>query len=1165
MIPVRRIPFIVEILIVFIFIFVLATERLKDKPQLGRKRSTKSSRPENERTHGNINGSIHPSYVPPYSSALCASDDESIPRPNHESARFENKNDVGNFAVIGLLKISVSSKNSSTDRCTSRQSIEDPARSKPVDNSPISRRVVSVNANSESLKTPKSNCPIISTSGQLKDKRPTQTFGSQKAYRAKYCNEVVVDYNSDSSSSSETGEDSDGEIAQTPRKLFLKVDRNPNSVSNLKQSTHSNSQHNSDLTTTEKSTRSIQDKFESIKASNQTMDSLPNTDKEKSLALRIRTLCQTYHVKIPNDTTMKDLINIAWCEIKFSKERYAKESHVLLLFNHRLHIFVESDPNTLIRDFLLLSPFSHSSGSDPIDFYAYGLPIQRAPCMYSFDDDFSSIFGNPESWSPSYFIDYKQSERSQSVLLSSLYALRLYFRSDAEELKATRIAMEAQFFLQLRKYIFPPAILALKYSIDGSMFWFEKALIIDALIQLLTHLCNPETVFAAEICDFIPLLICWILEQCNPTEEKEDCFREVRLINDRKRQRSYFQNPVTTSKGKRQILSLEEFEERTNNNELQYHVDIRSVTLYLSRLANNSLNVACKCDHYVLYDPILQDASILESFKYWTETEMKALYKTIARTEDYRSFSILTRGSVTAHVKNQLVLLEKDRTVAILFSPKKVVRADGRTPRDVDHFFEIFDPLQCTKDKSCLVVASDTFMDGGKQITDPRLPPYFNESLTIAKTNFNSSLNENITIPAQQVTVILLDRSRSMSDYRIISLGEVNNYSHIDMCKIMLGRLCDNLFSAYEGHAFGLIEFATKCKTVCPITRSPEQLDKALNFDECSGDWTCMYDAIREAIRQIRTFADSPIRAGSDCKKLIICLSDGLNNYGNAAMQDLQGPLKKNDITIDFISFIRDDQLTRKEDIDKAQQFRKLCADSGGYVYRNLPASSNIELASIFEQEAAIWLSRRSRTSRGIIDKPERYIPPAFEEAAVRRPSSDGTVQSSSHLRRILNEFHKIPSHLSDDVIVFAVAANINFWKVILKGPVNTPYQGKFWMLFVEFQSNYPNYPPRVFFVTPIYHVNISGDGKICHQILGRCWCLQTKMSTVFENILDLLKKPNFDDGVSLEKAHLYKENPDGYRSQAVAHSNKYAKNDVETLKRQYRLDNSDGTIQVSS
>ncbi|CAF1301241.1 unnamed protein product [Rotaria sp. Silwood1] len=403
-----------------------------------------------------------------------------------------------------------------------------------------------------------------------------------------------------------------------------------------------------------------------------------------------------------------------------------------------------------------------------------------------------------------------------------------------------------------------------------------------------------------------------------------------------------------------------------------------------------------------------------------------------------------------------------------------------------------------------------------------------------------------------------------MSDYRIASSDKNENCTHMGICRMMLGRLSNNILSTNEVHAFGLIEFATKYKTVCPITRSREQFEKALSFDDCRGDWTCMYDAIREAIKHIKTFTDSPLRASKDCKKLIICLSDGINNSGDTKIQTLYDLIKTNNIVIDFISFVCDEQLIKKNEITKAQEFRKLCTESGGYIYRNLNLLSDIELAALFEQEAAVWLSKRSRTSYGIIDKPVRYISSAFQEKANRQLPSDSAIQNSSRSRRILNELHAMLKYPSEDIIVFTVSKNIAFWKVILKGPEETPYQGKFWMLFVEFDSHYPNCPPNVRFVTPIYHVNISGDGKICHQILGRCWSMQTKMSVIFENILDLLKKPNFDDAISCEKAHLYKESPNDYKREAKDHSNKYAKNDFKTLKDEYRLEDDDNQIDES-
>ncbi|CAF1452580.1 unnamed protein product [Adineta ricciae] len=870
--------------------------------------------------------------------------------------------------------------------------------------------------------------------------------------------------------------------------------------------------------------------------------------------VRIRTLYETYSIPICDDVLMKDFINTIWNKIKFDKEKYFQKEHILLFFNHRLHIFADSDPNALVKDFLALSPPANSDPSEAIDFYVYGLPQGYAEFMYQVDDDIVSIFRNSDSWCSFHYAEYKQLERAQSVFLSSLFALRLYFRPEVPELKARQLVMEAEFFRELRKYLFPPAILALKHAIDGFMFRFEKILLMDALIQLLMRLCDPNKIFLEEICDFIPLLICWLLHKCDPTSTMEEYFLNVALINDQKEPSCYFQNPVTTSKSNRQVLLLEEFQDVKNCTELKHHADIRSLTLYLSSLGENSSNPRGQCNVYIIYDPKEQDPSNSHSLQVWTDAEIENLYILMAQTNDYHSFSIITRGFVTDHTRNQLVLLEKNRTVALLISSKNILRSSGETSRNVDHFFEIFDPLQCTKERPYLEVKPEVFVDEKQQLPDPRLPGYLSNGLDITMTCAHELSDNTATVPAYQATMILLDQSRSMSDYRVVSDDPTKNCSHIDICKIMLGRLSDNILSTNEVYAFGLIAFGEHYKTICRLTRAREEFDRALSSDQCDASWTCMYDAIGEAIRQIAAFTSSPIRARKDCKRLIICLSDGIDNRSKTTINDLKGLVKKHNVAIDLISFVHDKQLKNPQEVEKATQIRKLCAESGGYVYNNLRTRSNIELASMFEQEAAVWLSKRSKSKSGTVDKPERYVPLAFEQRASQQVSSNDTISKSSCLRLIMREFISIKTRPIKNVMIFAVDNNIAFWKVILKGPPKTPYEDRFWMLYVEFNDKYPNCPPNVRFFTPIFHVNINADGKICHQILNRNWCVRTTMSTVFENILDLLKKPNFEDGLVLEMTHLYKENANEYEKQAKFHADRYAASDVETLKKQHKL-----------
>ena len=63
-------------------------------------------------------------------------------------------------------------------------------------------------------------------------------------------------------------------------------------------------------------------------------------------------------------------------------------------------------------------------------------------------------------------------------------------------------------------------------------------------------------------------------------------------------------------------------------------------------------------------------------------------------------------------------------------------------------------------------------------------------------------------------------------------------------------------------------------------------------------------------------------------------------------------------------------------------------------------------------------------------------------------------------------------------------------WKAFMVGPQQTPYAGGIFELEIKLSKDYPFKPPKVRFVTPIYHANVNVDGHlwldILHGILQR-------------------------------------------------------------------------------
>jgi len=110
---------------------------------------------------------------------------------------------------------------------------------------------------------------------------------------------------------------------------------------------------------------------------------------------------------------------------------------------------------------------------------------------------------------------------------------------------------------------------------------------------------------------------------------------------------------------------------------------------------------------------------------------------------------------------------------------------------------------------------------------------------------------------------------------------------------------------------------------------------------------------------------------------------------------------------------------------------------------------------------------------------------------------------------------------------------NLFNWTATIMGPSNTPYEGGVFKLSINYPSDYPFKPPKLHFITKIYHPNISPSGAICLDILKDQWSPALNTSQILLSLCSLLDDPNPDDPLVVSIANLYKQNKDKYNANA--------------------------------
>ena len=167
-------------------------------------------------------------------------------------------------------------------------------------------------------------------------------------------------------------------------------------------------------------------------------------------------------------------------------------------------------------------------------------------------------------------------------------------------------------------------------------------------------------------------------------------------------------------------------------------------------------------------------------------------------------------------------------------------------------------------------------------------------------------------------------------------------------------------------------------------------------------------------------------------------------------------------------------------------------------------------------------------------------------------------------LERIMEEFTDINNNPIGNCGVTVGLENDNYreWIASILGPKDTSYRGGVFFFSAKFPYNFPEKPPEVCFVTPIYHVNVNPKapkivsegieslGHVCLSTLN-WWKPEYRMREVFTNIFALFYLANPDSPYGLDRADEFRYNRTVYEDKIKYFTRKYA-NPLENHNKKY-------------
>ncbi|KAL4635362.1 hypothetical protein GN956_G14227 [Arapaima gigas] len=404
----------------------------------------------------------------------------------------------------------------------------------------------------------------------------------------------------------------------------------------------------------------------------------------------------------------------------------------------------------------------------------------------------------------------------------------------------------------------------------------------------------------------------------------------------------------------------------------------------------------------------------------------------------------------------------------------------------------------------------------------------------------------------QEAILVLLDSSSSMNDKCFDSESKM---MRMDAVKQMFHAFVNRTMAYDFHHIVGLVRFASTVETCITFTETLEAFKEHVDALEASGA-TSLYDALNHGISELKGVKEKFPR----CRLRMICLTDGCDVGSKSDPVKTAVSLKNTNIIVDAI-IVGEEQNKVLHGISNV---------TGGCCFKPATLKDGVKL---FEMETVLSLEKRTPKKNfnissiktlshltaifntvGYDDKPLFTRPDELKKKVTvtknvlkkkMKEVRGGRFMEKD--RRIVEELKHLHCDPHPYFTILPVEDNLCFWKILMSGPPDTPYENGTFELYCEFGDQYPVKPPVVHFLTPIYHCNINSVGRICHNIFDRNYSAHITMREILDAIFGLLIAPEPEDPLDSVLAEEYRLSLDAYQQKARKATEELANESLDT------------------